>query len=122
MNFPAEFRDDVSGVHCELITRKWVFLCTVKFFLFNMSLFQSPHITSSSSSSEGDEEEADGEVGGEPLRSQEELSSGKTNSPPPSYNHQQVLSFTKLFGKHVLTILAFHMILFHGGGSKGIQF
>uniref|UniRef100_A0A8C4IN70 FAM193 C-terminal domain-containing protein n=1 Tax=Dicentrarchus labrax TaxID=13489 RepID=A0A8C4IN70_DICLA len=49
----------------------------------------SPHITSSSSSSEGDEEEADGEVGGE-SRGQEEISSGKTNSPPPSYNHQQV--------------------------------
>ncbi|TKS68460.1 Protein FAM193A [Collichthys lucidus] len=38
----------------------------------------------------GDEEEADGEVGGEPRGQQEELSSGKTNSPPPSYNHQQV--------------------------------
>uniref|UniRef100_A0A4W6EWU2 Family with sequence similarity 193 member A n=1 Tax=Lates calcarifer TaxID=8187 RepID=A0A4W6EWU2_LATCA len=50
----------------------------------------SPHITSSSSSSEGDEEEADGEVGGEPPGQQEELSPGKTNSPPPAYNHQQV--------------------------------
>lgn len=50
----------------------------------------SPHMTSSSSSSEGDEEEVDGEVGGEPRGQQEELSSGKTNSPPPSYNHQQV--------------------------------
>uniref|UniRef100_A0A8C9XCK1 Family with sequence similarity 193 member A n=1 Tax=Sander lucioperca TaxID=283035 RepID=A0A8C9XCK1_SANLU len=42
----------------------------------------------SSSSSEGDEEEVDGEIGGEPRGPQEELSSGKTNS--PSYNHQQV--------------------------------
>ncbi|XP_058496559.1 protein FAM193A isoform X1 [Solea solea] len=50
----------------------------------------SPHITSSSSSSEGDEEEADGEVGGEPLGQQEELSLGKNSSPPPMYNHQQV--------------------------------
>ncbi|KAF0037210.1 hypothetical protein F2P81_010084, partial [Scophthalmus maximus] len=50
----------------------------------------SPHITSSSSSSEGDEEEADGEVGGEPPGQQEELTLGKTNSPPPAYNHQQV--------------------------------
>lgn len=50
----------------------------------------SPHITSSSSSSEGDEEEADGEVGGEPRGQQEQLSSGKTSSPPPSYNHQQI--------------------------------
>uniref|UniRef100_A0AAQ4Q0F5 FAM193 C-terminal domain-containing protein n=1 Tax=Gasterosteus aculeatus aculeatus TaxID=481459 RepID=A0AAQ4Q0F5_GASAC len=44
----------------------------------------------SSSSSEGDEEEVYGEVGGEPLGQREELSSGKTISPPPSYNHQQV--------------------------------
>ncbi|CAB1460897.1 unnamed protein product [Pleuronectes platessa] len=50
----------------------------------------SPHITSSSSSSEGDEEEADGDVGGEPPDQREELSSGKTISPPPAYNHQQV--------------------------------
>uniref|UniRef100_A0A667XAE2 Family with sequence similarity 193 member A n=1 Tax=Myripristis murdjan TaxID=586833 RepID=A0A667XAE2_9TELE len=51
----------------------------------------SPHgISSSSSSSEGDEEEADGESGGEPPGQQGELSSGKSNSPPPSYNHQQV--------------------------------
>nr|XP_020469970.1 protein FAM193A isoform X2 [Monopterus albus] len=50
----------------------------------------SPHITSSSSSSEGDEEEADGEVGGEPPGQQEDISSGKTNSLPPSYSHQQV--------------------------------
>ncbi|XP_037545642.1 protein FAM193A [Nematolebias whitei] len=50
----------------------------------------SPHITSSSSSSEGDEEEANGEASGEPPGKQEELSLGKTNSPPPSYNHQQV--------------------------------
>ncbi|XP_026159224.1 protein FAM193A isoform X2 [Mastacembelus armatus] len=50
----------------------------------------SPHITSSSSSSEGDEEEADGEVGGEPPGHQEEISSGKTSSLPPSYNHQQI--------------------------------
>uniref|UniRef100_A0A671XHD3 Family with sequence similarity 193 member A n=1 Tax=Sparus aurata TaxID=8175 RepID=A0A671XHD3_SPAAU len=50
----------------------------------------SPHITSSSSSSEGDEEEADGDVGREPRGQQEELSLGKTNSPPPSYNHQQI--------------------------------
>ncbi len=60
--------------------------------LLNTFLFQSPHISSSSSSSEGDEEEADGEVGGEPHGQQEELSSGKTNSPPPSYNLQQVLN------------------------------
>ena len=59
--------------------------------LFHTCLFQSPHITSSSSSSEGDEEEPDGDVGREPRGQQEELSSGKTNSPPPSYNHQQVL-------------------------------
>uniref|UniRef100_A0A8C3G6S5 Family with sequence similarity 193 member A n=1 Tax=Cyclopterus lumpus TaxID=8103 RepID=A0A8C3G6S5_CYCLU len=44
----------------------------------------------SSSSSEGDEEEVDGEVGGVPRDQLEELSSGKTISPPPSYNHQQV--------------------------------
>ncbi|XP_034043312.1 protein FAM193A isoform X2 [Thalassophryne amazonica] len=50
----------------------------------------SPHITSSSSSSEGDEEEVDGEVGGEPSRQQKELSSGKANSSPSSYSHQQV--------------------------------
>uniref|UniRef100_A0A3B5ACL5 Family with sequence similarity 193 member A n=1 Tax=Stegastes partitus TaxID=144197 RepID=A0A3B5ACL5_9TELE len=50
----------------------------------------SPHITSSSSSSEGDDEEAHGEVSGEPPGQQGELSSGKTSSPPPSYNHQQV--------------------------------
>ncbi|KAK1885983.1 Protein FAM193A [Dissostichus eleginoides] len=49
----------------------------------------SPRMTSSSSS-EGDEEEVDGEVGGEPRGQQEELSSGQTNSPPPSYSHQQV--------------------------------
>ncbi|XP_067352856.1 protein FAM193A isoform X4 [Channa argus] len=49
----------------------------------------SSHITSSSSSSEGDEEEPDGEVGGEPPGQQEENSSEKTNSLPPSYNHQQ---------------------------------
>ncbi|KAM9314344.1 protein FAM193A isoform 2-T2 [Pholidichthys leucotaenia] len=49
----------------------------------------SPHITSSSSSSEGDEEEANSEVRGEPPGQQEELSSGKIHSPPPSYNHQQ---------------------------------
>lgn len=69
--------------------------------LCNTLLFQSPHITSSSSSSEGDEEEADGEVGGEPHGQQEELSSGKTNSPPPSYNHQQVLKHLQysFFGK-----------------------
>ncbi|XP_034543277.1 protein FAM193A isoform X9 [Notolabrus celidotus] len=51
----------------------------------------SPHITSSSSSSEGDEEEADGEVCQEPQGHQEELSSANTNSPPPSYSHQQPL-------------------------------
>ncbi|XP_029010862.1 protein FAM193A isoform X2 [Betta splendens] len=50
----------------------------------------SPHITSSSSSSEGDEEEADGEGGGNPPGQQEENSTGKTNSLPSSYNHQQV--------------------------------
>uniref|UniRef100_A0AAQ5XH44 FAM193 C-terminal domain-containing protein n=1 Tax=Amphiprion ocellaris TaxID=80972 RepID=A0AAQ5XH44_AMPOC len=50
----------------------------------------SPHITSSSSSSEGDEEEANGEVSGEPPGLQEELSPGQTSSPPPSYSHQQV--------------------------------
>uniref|UniRef100_A0A3Q3L852 Family with sequence similarity 193 member A n=1 Tax=Labrus bergylta TaxID=56723 RepID=A0A3Q3L852_9LABR len=50
----------------------------------------SPPITSSSSSSEGDEEEADGEVGQEQRVQQEELSSVNTNSPPPSYSHQQV--------------------------------
>ncbi|XP_028260342.1 protein FAM193A isoform X2 [Parambassis ranga] len=50
----------------------------------------SPHSTSSSSSSEGDEEEANGDVGGEQSGQLEELASGKTNSPPPSYNHQQV--------------------------------
>uniref|UniRef100_A0A3Q1G5J2 Family with sequence similarity 193 member A n=1 Tax=Acanthochromis polyacanthus TaxID=80966 RepID=A0A3Q1G5J2_9TELE len=50
----------------------------------------SPHITSSSSSSEGDEEETNGEVSGEPPGLQAELSPGKTSSPPPSYSHQQV--------------------------------
>lgn len=59
--------------------------------LFDTFLSQSPRMTSSSSSSEGDEEEVDGEVGGEPRGQQEELSSGQTNSPPPSYSHQQVL-------------------------------
>uniref|UniRef100_A0A8C9XDC9 Family with sequence similarity 193 member A n=1 Tax=Sander lucioperca TaxID=283035 RepID=A0A8C9XDC9_SANLU len=55
----------------------------------NMELkARSARMTSSSSSSEGDEEEVDGEIGGEPRGPQEELSSGKTNS--PSYNHQQV--------------------------------
>ncbi|XP_047221910.1 protein FAM193A isoform X3 [Girardinichthys multiradiatus] len=53
-------------------------------------LSQSPQITSSSSSSEGDEEETNGQAGGEPPGKQEVLSLGKTNSPPPSYNHQQV--------------------------------
>ncbi|XP_061840114.1 protein FAM193A isoform X1 [Nerophis lumbriciformis] len=42
---------------------------------------ESPRVSSSSSSSEGDEEEG---------RPQGELSSRKMNSPPPSYNHQQV--------------------------------
>lgn len=71
-------------------------LCTshhsflIQFFLFLTFLSQSPHITSSSSSSEGDEDEANGDVGGEPSGQLEELASGKTNSPPPSYNHQQV--------------------------------
>ncbi|XP_074518804.1 protein FAM193A isoform X5 [Halichoeres trimaculatus] len=51
----------------------------------------SPHITSSSSSSEGDEEEANGEVSQEPRGQQEELCSANTNSPPPSYSHQQPL-------------------------------
>ncbi|XP_017263697.1 protein FAM193A isoform X2 [Kryptolebias marmoratus] len=50
----------------------------------------SPQITSSSSSSEGDDEETNGEAGGEPPGKHEALSLGKTNSPPPSYNHQQV--------------------------------
>uniref|UniRef100_A0A3P9MS54 Family with sequence similarity 193 member A n=1 Tax=Poecilia reticulata TaxID=8081 RepID=A0A3P9MS54_POERE len=50
----------------------------------------SPQITSSSSSSEGDEEEANIEAGGEPPGKQEVLSLGKTASPPPSYSHQQV--------------------------------
>ncbi|XP_054912511.1 protein FAM193A isoform X1 [Poeciliopsis prolifica] len=50
----------------------------------------SPQITSSSSSSEGDEEEANIQAGGEPPGKQEVLSLGKTSSPPPSYNHQQV--------------------------------
>ncbi|XP_038162062.1 protein FAM193A isoform X2 [Cyprinodon tularosa] len=53
-------------------------------------LSQSPQITSSSSSSEGDEEEINGQNSGEPPGKQEVLSLGKTNSPPPSYNHQQV--------------------------------
>lgn len=75
----------------------WEMFCVLlpNYFLIQSSLFytflsQSPHITSSISSSEGDEEEADGGVGGEPRGQQEELSSGKTNSPPPAYNHQQV--------------------------------
>jgi len=59
------------------------------FSLFDTFLPQSPHMTSSSSSSEGDEE-VDGEVGGGPRDQLEELSSGKTISPPPSYNHHQV--------------------------------
>uniref|UniRef100_A0A8C6ML76 Family with sequence similarity 193 member A n=1 Tax=Nothobranchius furzeri TaxID=105023 RepID=A0A8C6ML76_NOTFU len=46
----------------------------------------SSHITSSSSSSEGDEEETNGQADGK----HEELSSGKADSPPPSYSHQQV--------------------------------
>uniref|UniRef100_A0A3B3U443 Family with sequence similarity 193 member A n=1 Tax=Poecilia latipinna TaxID=48699 RepID=A0A3B3U443_9TELE len=50
----------------------------------------SPQITSSSSSSEGDEEEANIQAGGEPPGKQEVLSLGKTASPPPSYSHQQV--------------------------------
>lgn len=58
-------------------------------------LFQSPHITSSSSSSEGDEEEADGEVGRGMRGQQEGVSSGKNSSPPPSYNHQQVFNHFK---------------------------
>ncbi|XP_029949041.1 protein FAM193A isoform X2 [Salarias fasciatus] len=49
----------------------------------------SPRITSSSSSSEGDEEEANGEVGAEPPGQREDLSSGSAISPPPSYTHQQ---------------------------------
>lgn len=79
-----------------LVVREMFRVLLPNYFLIQSSLFhtfclsQSPHITSSSSSSEGDEEEADGEVGGEPPGQQEELSPGKTNSPPPAYNHQQV--------------------------------
>lgn len=58
-------------------------------------LLQSPHITSSSSSSEGDEEEADGEAGRGMRGQQEGVSSGKNSSPPPSYNHQQVFNHFK---------------------------
>lgn len=58
-------------------------------------LLQSPHITSSSSSSEGDEEEADGEAGRGMRGQPEEVSSGRNSSLPPSYNHQQV--FKQLF-------------------------
>ncbi|KAM9769726.1 protein FAM193A isoform 1-T1 [Menidia menidia] len=47
-------------------------------------------ITSSSSSSEGDEEENNVEATGSPPGQRGELSPGKMNSPPPSYNHQQV--------------------------------
>lgn len=98
MNFPAEFLDDesiviMSGLPVvrEMFCVLFLAYFLIKSSLFNTFLFQSPHITSSSSSSEGDEEEADGEVGGEPRGQQEDISSGKTNSPPPSYNHQQVL-------------------------------
>lgn len=61
-------------------------------------LYQCPRITSSSSSSEGDEEEADGEAGRELRGQQEELSSRKANVSPPSYNHQQVLKHFTFFG------------------------
>lgn len=87
------------------VVREMFCVVFLDYFLkeYNTFLFQSPHITSSSSSSEGDEEEADGEVGGEPRGQQEELSSGKTNSPPPSYNHQQVLKHLIHFLCRVLT-------------------
>uniref|UniRef100_A0A3P8V0R3 Family with sequence similarity 193 member A n=1 Tax=Cynoglossus semilaevis TaxID=244447 RepID=A0A3P8V0R3_CYNSE len=50
----------------------------------------SPQMSSSSSSSDGDEEEGDVEVSGKTSGRQEELCSGKSSSPPPAYNHQQV--------------------------------
>lgn len=94
LNFPAKFLDDKLNIIMNKLPVIRESCCLTVSSLFNSFLLQSPHITSSSSSSEGDEEEADGEVNQEPQGQQEVLCSANTNSPPPSYSHKQVLKFT----------------------------